>query len=193
MLPDMLEDWRFEKSPYVEFGGLRAYAGAPLRLQNETGDTVCLGTICVASPSRREPLTKAQQTTLVRLADWIVADIIQLTKARRQRERRRMVDMLAAAHDETDDTVSEEPMMRLLQKVYPRAVVSLQTCKAGHVEFEGRDPVLLSDFSSLVWEDTDHLDDFIARTTVSVGSSKWFDLAIAVPCESVSGHSYLIV
>ncbi|OAL53515.1 hypothetical protein IQ07DRAFT_618956 [Pyrenochaeta sp. DS3sAY3a] len=193
MLPDMLEDWRFEKSPYVEFGGLRAYAGAPLRLQNETGDTVCLGTICVASPSRREPLTKAQQTTLVRLADWIVADIIQLTRARRQRERRRMVDMLAAANDETDDTVSEEPMTRLLQKVYPGAVISLQTCKAGHVEFEGRDPVLLSDFSSHVWEDTDHIDDFISKSNHLELPTDTVVRAIAVPCESVSGHSYLIV
>lgn len=193
MLPDMLEDWRFENSPYVEFGGLRAYAGAPLRLQNETGDTVCLGTICAASPSRREPLTKAQQTTLARLADWIVADIVQLTRTRRQRERRRMVDMLAAAQAETDDTVSEQPITHLLQKVYPGAVVSLQTCRAGHVDFEGRDPVLLSDFCSHVWEDTDHLDDFIAKSNHLELPTDTVVRAIAVPCESVSGQSYLIV
>ncbi|KAH6643135.1 histidine kinase HHK3 [Boeremia exigua] len=193
LLPDMLEDWRFEKSPYVELGGLRAYACAPLRLQNETGDTVCLGTICVASPSRRQPLTKAQQTTLARLADWIVADIVQLTRARRQRERRRMVDMLAAAHAETDNTVSEEYITRLLQKVYPGAVVSLQTCKAGYVDFEGRDPVLLSDFCSHVWEDADYIDGFILKSNHLELPTDTVVRAIAVPCESVLGHSYLIV
>jgi GAF domain-containing protein len=30
LLPNMMEDWRFRDSPYVESGGLRAYAGAPL-------------------------------------------------------------------------------------------------------------------------------------------------------------------
>lgn len=193
MLPDMLEDWRFENSPYAEFGGLRAYAGAPLRLQNETGDTVCLGSICVASPTRREPLTRAQQTTLVRLADWIVADIVQLTRARRQRERRRMVDMLAAAQEETDVVVSEEPVTRMLQTAYPGAVISLQTCKNGHVELKGRDQVSLSDFYSHVWEDTEHIDNFIAKSNHREPPTDRVVRAIAAPCESVSGQSYLIV
>ena len=193
MLPDMLEDWRFENSPYVEFGGLRAYAGAPLRLQNEAGDTVCLGSICVASPTRREPLTRAHQTTLARLADWIVADIVQLTRARRQRERRRMVDMLAAAQEETVDAVSEEPIMQMLQTTYPGAVVSLQTCKAGHVELKGREPLSLSDFSSHLWEDNEYIDNFIAESNHLELPTNRVVRAIAAPCESVSGHCYLIV
>ncbi|KAG9200852.1 hypothetical protein G6514_006560 [Epicoccum nigrum] len=189
----MLEDWRFENSPYVESGGLRAYAGAPLRLQNETGDTVCLGSICVASSTRREPLTRAQQTTLARLADWIVGDIVQLTRARRQRERRRMVDLLAIAHKDSDDAVSEDSITRLLQTVYPGAVVSLQTCKAGQVEFEGRDSVLLSDFCSHVWEDTAYIDNFVAKSNHLEFPTDRVVRAIAVPCESVSGHSYLVI
>jgi signal transduction histidine kinase/ActR/RegA family two-component response regulator len=189
----MLQDWRFENSPYVEFGGLRAYAGAPLRLQNETGDTVCLGSICVASPTRQDPLTKAQQTTLARLADWIVADIVQLTRARRQRERRRMVDMLAAAQEETDTAVSEEPVMRMLQTAYPDAVVSLQTCKVGRVELMGQDHVLLADFSDHLWEDIDHIDEFITTSNHLEPPNDRIVRAIAVPCESVSGHSFLVV
>ncbi|KAG8161821.1 hypothetical protein KVR01_008808 [Diaporthe batatas] len=193
LLPDMRRDWRFEKSPYVEYGGLLAYAGAPLRLQNEDGDAVCLGSICVASTTPREPLTRAQQTTIARLADWIVSDIVQLTRARRQRERRRMVDMLAAAQEETDDAVSEEPITRMLQTAYPGAVISLQTCKAGHVEFKGRDPVSLSEFSSHVWEDAEYIDDFIAQSNHRELPTDRVVRAIAAPCESVSGHSYLVV
>jgi signal transduction histidine kinase/CheY-like chemotaxis protein len=189
----MLEDWRFENSPYVESGGLRAYAGAPLRMQNETGDTVCLGSICAASPNRQDPLTKAQQTTLARLADWIVADIVQLTRARRQRERRRMVDMLAAAQEEADAAVSEKSIIRMLQTAYPDAVVSLRTCKAGRVELIGRDHVLLSDFSGHLWEDIDHIDEFIATSNHLELPNDRVVRAIAVPCESVSGHSFLIV
>lgn len=66
----MMEDWRFRESPYVESGGLKAYAGAPLRLQNESGECVALGSLCVASRTSQEPLTRLQQQTLARLADW---------------------------------------------------------------------------------------------------------------------------
>ena len=189
----MLEDWRFEKSPYVEFGGLCAYAGAPLRLQNETGDTVCLGSICVASSTRREPLTRAQQTTLARLADWIVADIVQLARARRQRERRRMVEMLAAMQEEIDGTVSEKPVMRMLQTAYPGAAISLQRSSAGHIELEGQNPISLSDFSGHLWEDIDHIDEFITKSNHLEPPIGRIVRAIAVPCEIVSGHAFLIV
>lgn len=119
LLPNMLEDWRFADSPYVESGGLCAYAGAPLRLQNESGETACLGSLCVASSTSEEPLTKAQQTTLVRLGDWIVSDIVQLTRARRQRDRRRMVDLITAMQFKNDETVSEKSVIRVLQTIYP--------------------------------------------------------------------------
>jgi hypothetical protein len=35
--------------------------------------------------------TKAQQQTLVRLADWVVSDVVEYARARRQRERRRFL------------------------------------------------------------------------------------------------------
>jgi hypothetical protein len=39
----MAEDWRFRESPHVEQGGLRAYAGAPLRFETEFGEVVAFG------------------------------------------------------------------------------------------------------------------------------------------------------
>lgn len=189
----MVQDWRFESAPLVEFGGLRAYAGVPLRLQNETGDTVCLGSICVASPDDREPLTRAQQTTLARLGDWIVADIVQLARARRQRERRRMVAMLSLAQKETDATVSENPVMQKLRMVYPASVVTLQTCKGDYVELKGQSPIPLSQFISGLWEDTGRIDAYIDKSNHLEPPVDKVVRAIAVPCESVSGHSLLVV
>jgi signal transduction histidine kinase/CheY-like chemotaxis protein len=104
-----------------------------------------------------------------------------------------MVDMLAAALEETDAAVSEEPVMRMLQTAYPDAVVSLQTCKAGRVELRGQDPVLLADFSDHLWEDIDHIDEFIATSNHLEPPDDRIIRAIAVPCESVSGHSFLVV
>ncbi|KAF2010527.1 histidine kinase HHK3 [Aaosphaeria arxii CBS 175.79] len=192
LLPSLLEDWRFEESPYVESGGLRAYAGAPLRLQNENGDTVCLGSICVASPERQEPLTRAQQTTLARLADWVVSDIVQLTRARRQRERRRMVELLAMAQKQSDDG-SDEPVLQILLATYPNAVVSLQSAKSGHIEVEGRGPVPISDLMEGLWEDFSFIDDFVATTNHLEPPVDRVVRVIAAQCESVEGPSLLSV
>lgn len=189
----MVQDWRFESAPLVEFGGLRAYAGVPLRLQNEAGDTVCLGSICVASPDDQEPLTRAQQVTLARLGDWIVADIVQHARVRRQRERHRMAAILALAQEETDATVSEEPVMQKLQTFYSASVVSLQTCRGDHIEFKGQHPILLSQFSSSLWEDTGRIDDYIAKLNHLEPPIDKVIRAIATPCESISGHSFLVV
>lgn len=188
----MLEDWRFKKSPYVEYGGIHAYAGAPLRLQNESGETACLGSICVASPSAKEPLRKAQQTTLVRLADWVVADIVQLTRARRQRERRRMVELLAAAQEAANQKVSEEPVFQIIREMYPEAVVGLHSTKDDHIEIDGR---LLStaDLSNGLWEDFDYIDDFISKANHNALPDDRVVRIICAPCESVSGLSTLAV
>lgn len=188
-----MEDWRFQKSPYLERGGLRAYAGAPLRLQNEFGECVGLGSLCVASSTSEEPLTKTQQQALVRLADWVVSDLVQCARARRQRERRQMSELISMAQKETDDAVSEEPVLRILKNTYPDAKVSLQPAKATHLEVEGREPVPISDFEGDVWEDIDYLDDFIANSNHLELPSNRTARIITAPCESVLGPSLLVV
>lgn len=188
-----MEDWRFAKSPYVESGGLRAYAGAPLRLQHESGETVCLGSLCVASSKPQDPLTRTQQTTLVRLADWIVHDIVQVTRARRQRERRRMAELIAAVQEETNSAVSEEPVIQALQTVYPDAVVNLHTSRGGNIAIEGRSSIALSELSEGLWEDTSYIDEFIAQSNHLHPPTERVVRLIAAPCESVSGQSLLTV
>ncbi|CAI6342262.1 unnamed protein product [Periconia digitata] len=193
LLPNMLEDWRFEKSPYVESGGLRAYAGVPLRLQNETGQTACLGSLCVASPSPQAPLTQALQASLARLGDWVVSDIVHLTRARRQRARRQMVDLIATVKSETDPAISEEPVIQILKTIYPDATITLQASKAGHIEAEGRVPVPLSELEGGLWEDVEYMDQFIAEWNHRDLPDDRVVRIIAAQCESISGQSFLAV
>ena len=191
----MMEDWRFQESPYVESGGMRAYAGAPLRLQNESGDCVALGSICVASPNSQEPLTKTQQHTLAHLADWIVSDIVQCARARRQRDRRRMTELIAAAQKKIaeDDAVFEEPVLDVMRSTYPDAVISLKSARTGRLEIHGREPIQLSDLENGLWEDTEHLDDLIANSNHRDLQYDSVVRVIAAECESTSGPSLLAV
>ncbi|KPM42447.1 hypothetical protein AK830_g4106 [Neonectria ditissima] len=193
MLPNMVEDWRFQDSPYVKSGGLLAYAGAPLRLKDASGDWVGLGSICVASSTSQEPLTKTQQHTLAYLADWVVSDLVQCAKSRRQRERHRMSELVAAAQAEIVSADSEEPVLSILRTVYPDTVISLRSSKAGHLKIEGRGPILLSDLEDGLWEDTDYIDDFIATSNNQVLPNNRTVRVIAAQCEGISGPCLLAV
>jgi signal transduction histidine kinase/CheY-like chemotaxis protein len=189
----MMEDWRFQKCPYVEHGGLQAYAGAPLRLQNESGDCVALGSLCVASSTSQEPLTKQQQNTLARLADWVVSDIIQCARARRQRDRRRMAEFLATAQREMETTASEEPVLQILRKTYPQAVISIRSAKSGYIDTGEQTPLSLSDVEEGLWEDTDYLDDLITNSNHKDLPRTRVVRIITAKCESIAGQSSLVV
>lgn len=189
----MMEDWRFRDCPYAKIAGLHAYAGAPVRLQIEAGERVNIGSVTVSSRMAREPLTKLQQQTLARLADWVAADIVQSARARRQRERRRISELLSAAQSEADNTGSDEPVLRILRAIYPNATITVQSCKDAHVEIENHDPVPVSDLEDGLWEDTYYLDDFIQTSNQKPFPLNKVVRAIAAPCETLSGSSLLVV
>lgn len=189
----MLEDWRFQTSPYVESGGLKAYAGSPLRLQNEVGDYVALGSFCVASGSSQNPLNKTQQQTLLQLADWVVSDIVQYARARRQRERRRMTDLLSQAQKELENNISDEPVLRILQTIYPESTIALKSSEVMSFDVEGRDPINMTHFEDGLWEDTEYIDDFITNLNHCDFPDNRVVRAIAVPCECMLGSSVLVV
>ncbi|KAJ6002424.1 histidine kinase HHK3 [Penicillium sp. IBT 35674x] len=193
LLPNMMEDWRFQESPYLELGGLRAYAGAPLRLQNENGECVGLGSLCVASSKSEEPLTALQQQSLIRLADWVVSDLVQCARARRQRARRQMSELLVIAQKETDDMVSDVPVLRILKTMYADAVIRLQPSNSSHVEVEGRNPIPISEIEEGLWEDNDYFDDFIANSNHLNPPFNRVVRIISAPCECISGSSLLVV
>ncbi|RSL72591.1 hypothetical protein CEP53_000997 [Fusarium sp. AF-6] len=193
LLPNMMEDWRFKESPYVEQGGLTAYAGVPLRMQHESGECVGLGSLCVASATSRDPLTKPQQQTLARLADWIVADIVLCARAKRQRERQRMAELIAKIERDDDDAVSEEPVLKIMRAAYPDATISLQSARAGHIETEGGRPILSSNLENGLWEDTHYIDEFIAGSNQHDTPSDKVVRFVAAHCESTLGPSLLVV
>ncbi|RSM03821.1 hypothetical protein CEP52_007205 [Fusarium oligoseptatum] len=193
LLPNMMEDWRFKESPYVEQGGLTAYAGVPLRMQHESGECVGLGSLCVASATSRDPLTKPQQQTLARLADWIVADIVLCARAKRQRERQRMAELIAEIERDDDDAVSEEPVLKIMRAAYPDATISLQSARAGHIETEGGRPILSSNLENGLWEDTHYIDEFIAGSNQHDTPSDKVVRFVAAHCESTLGPSLLVV
>lgn len=189
----MKEDWRFRQSPYVQFGGLVAYAGVPLRLKDESGQSVSIGSLCVASRDSQEPLTKTQQSTLARLADWVVSDLVQCTKARRQRVRREMTDLLARAQRRIEETDMEEHVFELLRTMYPAADVALRPCKGGDVRIEGLDPIPVCDLEDGIWEDIDFLDNFIARSNHKELPTDRIVRVLTAQCESVTGASVLSI
>ncbi|EKJ70893.1 hypothetical protein FPSE_08944 [Fusarium pseudograminearum CS3096] len=71
LLPNMLEDWRYRESPCVEHGGLIAYAGVPLRIQHESGESVVADIVqCARARRQRERLRLTYLiTTLLREPD----------------------------------------------------------------------------------------------------------------------------
>lgn len=188
-----MEDWRFRECPYREQGGLYAYAGVPLRLQHESGECVGLGSLCVASSKAEDPLTKDQQQALVRLGDWVVSDLLHAVRARRQRERRQMTELLASAQLKLDKVVSEEPVFQILRSTYPNATIQLQRTKATYVDLEGRKPILMSDMEGGLWEDAEYLDELIADSNHEELPTTHVVRIISAPCETTSGSSLLMV
>ncbi|CZR48639.1 uncharacterized protein FPRO_04037 [Fusarium proliferatum ET1] len=191
LLPNMLQDWRFSESPYVEHGGLIAYAGVPLRMQHESGECVGLGSLCVASATGRDPLSKTQQLALARLADWIVHDIIQCARARRQRERHRFVELIAAVQQEPDGEDVQEPILRILRQAFPDESISLQSM--GTDQSTVQYPATTSDLKHGLWEDDEYIEGFIANSNFDEPPKDRVVRFISAQCETKLGPSVLVV
>ncbi|KAF2690448.1 hypothetical protein K458DRAFT_399757 [Lentithecium fluviatile CBS 122367] len=193
-LLNMVEDWRFRESPHVRHGGLRAYAGVPLRFETEFGEHVAFGSLCVASNSEQHPLSQSQQIALARLADWIVADIVHSARVRRQRERRWMQELLSQAQKQCDRHEDfEEAVIETLHQVYPTSTISIQQLHNRQVSFEGRIDIPIEEFDHGLWEDVNYFDylienlnhqDLIAPRVVRV---------VGAECEDARIPTFLVV
>ncbi|KAL5439297.1 hypothetical protein PMIN07_001664 [Paraphaeosphaeria minitans] len=195
-LANMADDWRFRASPHVEQGGLRAYAGVPLRFETEFGQEqhVAFGSLCIASNTEQPPLTKAEQMSLSRLADWIVADIVQSARARRQRERRKMMELLAVAQKQIDvDEDFEAVILDMLRKIYPAAVVSINTSIDDQLVLDGGTKVPVNQIEQGLWEDGEYLDYLIEQFNHLDPVAPQIVRAVAVHCASQRIPTYLVV
>ncbi|KAM0544200.1 hypothetical protein ACHAPJ_011951 [Fusarium lateritium] len=193
LLPSLLDDWRFRGSPYAEYAGFAAYAGVPLRIQHESGETVGLGTLCVASTTAQEPLSRQQQQALARLADWIVADMVQCTRARRQRERHRLAELIASAQQEPDADDVQEAILKILRTAYPDESISLQPLDTDLFGLNVPYPVTASDLKHGLWEDTEYIDNHIINSNHSDPPTDRVVRFISAQCESKLGPSVLVV
>ncbi|KAI8944849.1 hypothetical protein F4801DRAFT_161428 [Xylaria longipes] len=161
MVLDMSKDWRFRHSPHSEIGGLRSYAGAPLRLMTDSGVEIPLGSLCVASDTPQKPLGKPQRESLVSFSELISASIASHTQRRRLKMRQEMTGLLSVLRSKVDAEDYEESAIRVIQQAYPDTHVSIQAAINGRVPVKGRSAVKLSDVEDGLWEDTALIDQTI--------------------------------
>ncbi|KAF3037764.1 hypothetical protein E8E12_000431 [Didymella heteroderae] len=193
-LLNMSEDWRFRESPHVEVGGLRAYAGAPLRFETEFGEHVAFGSLCVASNSVQEPLSKEQQRSLARLADWIVADIIHAHRAQRQRERRQMLDRLQQLTKLLDQDVNlEEAVKDMLHEVYPGSLVKVMQAQDNVLDLGDGTKMLTADIEHGLWEDSDYFEYLIENLNHQEPIAHRSIRTVTSQCASQRIRTYLVV
>jgi CheY-like chemotaxis protein len=190
----MAEDWRFKGSPHVEQGGLRAYAGVPLHFETEFGEHVAFGSLCVASNSPQPALSSAQQRSLARLADWIVSDIVHSARARRQRERRQILELISNLHKLCDTGSNmEEVVVQTLQNFYPNATVGLHEMVDGHILLEGGTDLQISQLQHGLWEDSDHFDHMINDYNHQEMVASKVIRVVATQCASQRTPTFLLV
>lgn len=190
----MTDDWRFRASPHVEVGGLRAYAGAPLRFETEFGEHVAFGSLCVASNSAQEHLSKEQQRSLARLADWIVADIVQAHRSRRQRERRQMLDRLAQLQklQETDSNL-EVAVKDMLHEVYSGSLVKIVRAQDDILDLGDGTNVPIADVEHGLWEDGDYFEYIIEHLNHQEPVADRSIRTIVSQCASQRVPTFLVV
>lgn len=193
-LLNMSEDWRFRDSPHVEVGGLRAYAGAPLRFETEFGEHVAFGSLCVASNSAQEPLSKEQQRSLARLADWIVADIVHAHRARRQKERRQLLDRLQQLTKLLDKDVDLEVAVEdMLHEVYPGSLVKITQAQDDVLDLSDGTKVLTTDIDHGLWEDSDYFEYLIENLNHQEPVAHRSIRTVTSQCASQRIPTYLVV
>ncbi|KAI0188925.1 hypothetical protein EV127DRAFT_114238 [Xylaria flabelliformis] len=161
MVLDMSKDWRFRHSPHSKIGGLKSYAGAPLRLMTDNGVEIPLGSLCVASDTPQKPLGKAQRESLITFSELISTAIVNHTRQRRLKKRQEMTELLSVLRSKIDAEDYEESAIRVIQQAYQDAHVSLQAAIDGQVPVKGRTAVKLSDVEEGLWEDTALIDQTI--------------------------------
>lgn len=191
---NMTDDWRFRKSPHVEIGGLRAYAGAPLRFETEFGEHVAFGSLCVASNSAQEPLSKEQQRSLARLADWIVSDIVHAHRARRQRERRQMLDRLTLLQRllDTDRNV-EDAVKDMLLETYPGSLIKIIVAKGDVLHLGDGTSVPADHIEHGLWEDSDFFDYMIEKLNHQEPVAHRSIRLVTSQCASQQTPTFLVV
>lgn len=194
MLPNMASDWRFKRSPHVEHGGLRSYAGAVLRCKADTGEDVALGSLCIASNSEQPPLSPSQQDALIRFADMIAGEIIARAREARRRQRQVMADLIADTQKHKSPEAIRDHVLNILAQVYPDAVVDVQDAPLNDlIRLPHHAPVDYDDFQDGLWEDSELIEHLIVTQNQSEITTEFTVRAIAHPCQRMPIIKYLVL
>lgn len=189
----MIEDWRFRESPPVH-KGLRAYAGAALHFQTEFGEHVAFGSLCVASDTKQESLSMSQQRSLARLADWAVADIVHSARARRRRERRKMLELVSVAQNRCEKEADfESVVLGILSEAYPTTTIKLQISDERRVVLDEHTSISPSQLEHGLWEDGELFDDLIKNNNHEDLIASRIARAIVATCADGPSLAFLIV
>lgn len=190
----MSKDWRFKHSPSVMRSGLRAYGGVPLKFETEFGEQIAFGSLCIASSSAQTELTKSQKMSLNRIADWIVADIMHSARARRQQERRRMLELLSIAQKQCDGDVDmTKAIPEILRETYPGSTVGIHRTSDGQIVLNGGTVFKPAEAENGLWEDIDHFDYVIKEHNHHGMVASRAVRTISSLCASQRIPTYLIV
>ncbi|CAJ2503157.1 Uu.00g105510.m01.CDS01 [Anthostomella pinea] len=184
MVTDMSKDWRFQRSPPVEVGGIKAYAGTQLRLKADDGNEVALGALCVASTSPQPPLSQDQRDFLVRFAELISSLISSYARQRRLKERQRMSDMLSELQHMVGDEDYEASAIGFIQQAYPDAHISIQVATDNQLSVQDRPGISLSAVHHGLWEDTALIEQIITTSNFERLRSDQTVRAIVARCRS---------
>lgn len=187
----MSRDWRFKQSPVVQ-GGLRGYAGAQLRCKAPTGESVALGSLCIASNSEKPVLTSAQQTALVRFADMLSAELVGHSRESRRRQRHYMAQLLAECRlDELQD--AETRILDVIRQVYPTACVDFLELADNAVPLPNHAPIDPIDITEGLWEDAELIEELIKTNNHTRLTTSSTVRAIIHPVQTYPIVRYLVV
>ncbi|CAN8104035.1 unnamed protein product [Discula destructiva] len=190
-IPDMDNDWRFRAAP-ISMQGLRGYAGAQLRCNIPGGESVALGSLCIASNSKQPSLTPTQQDALIRFADMLSAEVISHSREARRRQRHSMARLLAECRlDELED--AKDRILHVMHQVYPAACVDLVELGGDQIPLPAHEPIYLSDIDDGLWEDTEFIEELILNRNHQKLKTSRTVRAIVHPVQTYPAVRYLVV
>lgn len=193
MLPDMENDWRFRNSPHVAQGGLRSYAGTPLRCRAHNGEEISLGTLCIASNSKQPPLSAAQQDVLVRFADVVTSELVSQSRESRKRQRLYFARLLGECRADSPKD-AEENILEIIRRVYSDASVEIRQSDNWVIDLPDGSSIRLDDVhSDGLWEDVGLIESLIQTANHTKLETDKAIRAIVHPCHTYLGTRYIIL
>ena len=131
---------------------------------------------------------------MAHLADAIVANIIHSVRARRQRERRRLQELLTIAHKRCEEDVDmEEAIPALLREVCPSTTVDIHRTTEEQITLDGGTVFRTAELENGLWEDCEYFDYMIEALNNQAMVAPRVVRVISSQCASQRIPTFLLV